>query len=69
MRLYAIEVNEANLPLISHLNKGVTPVVEQMTTWFIFDTEDSGFEEQIITEVEFLNQFDAFAGTTIFRVE
>lgn len=69
LNLYAIEIQEKDLALITLLNQGVTPSIEEKTTWFIFDaTWNSEFPNGIISEEAFLETYEAQSRPTIYRI-
>lgn len=59
MKLYAIKVHEDNLELITLLNSGSTPEVEQPTGTFVFDaTWNSDVPNEIVTFDELVERFE-----------
>lgn len=40
MRVFAIEITENTLPIVTLLNKGISPLVEGGWTWFLFEMND-----------------------------
>jgi hypothetical protein len=51
MGKYSVQINEDNLDLIQQLNGGVRPAIEERTTVFVFDTDESkSFQSGIFFE-------------------
>lgn len=59
MNLYALKIRKSDLALITLLNNGVTPKVEKIETYFIFDTAaGSDYIPQILSKRTFLQTCD-----------
>jgi hypothetical protein len=57
MKLYAILITKFDIDLITFLNEGVTPEIEEKPTYFIFDaTWNSDVPNEIVTEDELLER-------------
>lgn len=50
MGFYGIRVSEDNLDLIEFLNKGVRPLIEKKSTFFVFDTDGTQITSDIVDE-------------------
>lgn len=69
MQLYAIEISEEVLPLLTLLNQGVTPEEEIPTTWFIFDAEwNSEIPNKIVSSADFEEEYENLIPVMMFRV-
>ncbi len=69
MHRYAIEITAQDLDLITLLNQGVTPVVEDRT-YFVFDaTWNSEEPNQIVTEEELVSLDEFDFRPTIYRLK
>ena len=59
MKLYAIEVRDEDLLLITRLNYGIVPYVKSKPSYFVFDAEkDSNVPERVVTEEELISEFE-----------
>ena len=58
MPLYALEIREHDLELLTMLNDGVTPPVEKRTTYLILDVEPNSVSTKIVKERELLQNYD-----------
>ncbi len=66
MKLYALEIKKSDLALITLLNNGVTPKVEKVKTYFIFDaTWNTDYVPQIITRREFMQTYDIYSNSPL----
>lgn len=57
MKFYAILITEFDIELITLLNQGVAPKIEEEPTYFIFDASwNTKVPNEIVTEEEFLKK-------------
>jgi len=68
MAKYAIRIQGEAKDLLAVLNGGVEPAVEETSTFLIVDT-DSDASNEIVSEDDLLNKFEAVWSTTIWYVE
>jgi hypothetical protein len=60
MKLYAIEIRDEDLPLITHINHGILPYyVQSKPSYFVFDAESEIHgTERVVTEEELISEFE-----------
>jgi hypothetical protein len=69
MELYAIEIQKEQLALITLLNQGVTPAIQEEATYFVFDAEwNSEVPNQIMTQDALLEEHSKITGVHIHKV-
>jgi hypothetical protein len=72
MHRYAILIQAKDLDLITLLNRGVTPAIEEKPTYFVFDaTWNTTLLNQIVTEEELLKRgaFEDATSPIVYRLE
>lgn len=69
MNRYAIKIQEEDLALITLLNQGVKPIVEDKT-YFVFDAEwNSEVSNEIVTEEDLLQENSDAPRVLIYRLK
>lgn len=68
---FYIKIAEDNLDFIAAINNGVTPMLEQEPTYFLFEiAEDGGFgNTDIISRTDFYQNYTSYTYTLVGYVE
>ena len=68
MELYAIEITKEHLALITLLNQGVTPKIQDEATYFVFDAEwNSEVPNEIMNQDDFLDRHSHLSAVYIYK--